>query len=101
MACRLALNLEAPSHLKVPIYLSTTPMYKETTRIPLGLWPYGSTSIWHGQTRRNDMFLPPQLSSIKPVFMGPGRYCWDGAGAVGLADLALLQDWFCVALHFN
>ena len=47
---RLPLNRGAPSHSKVPVYPSTTPVYKETTRIPLGLRPYGSTSIGHGQT---------------------------------------------------
>jgi hypothetical protein len=51
---RLPLNLEAPSYLKVLMHLGTTPVYKETTHIPLGLRPYGSASIGHGQTRRND-----------------------------------------------
>jgi hypothetical protein len=52
----------APSYPKAPIYPSTTPVYKETTHIPLGLQPYGSTSIGHGQTRRHDE-PPPQLNS--------------------------------------
>jgi len=46
-------NHGAPSYPKVPVHPSTTPMYKETTHIPLGLRPYGSTSIEHGQTQRN------------------------------------------------
>ena len=52
--CCLPLNHGAPSYLKVPMHPSTLPMYKETTHIPPGLRPYQSTSIGHGQTRRND-----------------------------------------------
>ena len=60
--CHLPLNYGAPSYLKVPVYPSTTPVYKETTHITLGLRPNGSTSIGHGQTQRNDE-LSPQPSS--------------------------------------
>jgi hypothetical protein len=42
--CRLPLNCGAPSYSKVPVPLSTTLVYKETTHIPLGLQPYGLTS---------------------------------------------------------
>jgi hypothetical protein len=52
--CRLPLNRGAPSYPNVLMHLGTTPVYKETTHIPLGLRPYGSTSIGHGQTQRND-----------------------------------------------
>jgi hypothetical protein len=38
------LNHEASSYSKVPVHLSTTPVYKETTHIPPGLYPYGLTS---------------------------------------------------------
>ena len=41
---RLPLNRGIPSYPKVLVYPSTMPMYKETTHIPLGLRPYGSTS---------------------------------------------------------
>ena len=58
----LPLNHGAPSYPKVSVHPSTTPMYKETTHIPLGLRPYRSTSIGHGQTQRNDE-PPPQPSS--------------------------------------
>jgi hypothetical protein len=34
----------ALSYPKVPVYPSTTPVYKETTHIPPRLRPYGSTS---------------------------------------------------------
>ena len=60
--CRLPLNRGAPSYPKVFVHLGTMPVYKETTHIPLGLRPYGSTSIGHEQTQRNDE-PPPQLSS--------------------------------------
>jgi hypothetical protein len=49
--CRLPLNRGAPSYPKIPVYLSTMLMYKETSNIPTGLRPYGSTSIGHGQTQ--------------------------------------------------
>jgi hypothetical protein len=54
ITCRLPLNRGVSSYPKVPVYPSTTPVYKETTHVPLGLWPYGSTSIGHGHTRRHD-----------------------------------------------
>jgi hypothetical protein len=34
--CRLPLNRGAPSYPKVLVYLSTMPVYKKTTHIPLG-----------------------------------------------------------------
>jgi hypothetical protein len=46
---RLPLNHGALSYPKVPVYPSTTLMYKETTQIPLRLLLYGSTSVELGQ----------------------------------------------------
>ena len=40
----LPLNWGVWSYRKVPVHPSTMPVYKETTHIPLGLRPYGSTS---------------------------------------------------------
>ena len=49
-------------HSPIPMYPGTTPDYTETTQIPLGPLPYGSTGKELGHTRRHDE-RPPQLSS--------------------------------------
>jgi hypothetical protein len=58
--CCLPLNRVTLSNPKVPVHLSTTPMYKETTHTP-GTQPYGLTGKGYGQTQRN-YELPPQLN---------------------------------------
>jgi hypothetical protein len=47
---------------RFPYTRAPRPCIKKLPVHPSGLWPYGSTSIGHGKTRRNDE-PPPQLSS--------------------------------------
>jgi hypothetical protein len=49
-------------HPPVPIYSGTSPAYIETTQVPLGHRPYGSTSKGLGRTRKHDE-PPPQHKS--------------------------------------
>jgi len=42
--CHLPLNRGVPSYPKVPVHPDNMLVYKETTHIPPGLRPYGSTS---------------------------------------------------------
>jgi hypothetical protein len=48
--CRLPLNQRKGNVFACSLVPELTPVYKETTHIPLGLQPYGSTSIGHGHT---------------------------------------------------
>jgi hypothetical protein len=48
----------------VPIYPGTMPAYRETTQIPPGPRPYGSTGKRLGRTRKHDE--PPPQHKSKP-----------------------------------